>query len=45
MCKFSVTEKPEHDARNPKTGETIHVPAKKIVKVKVLGKAKEEVNK
>jgi DNA-binding protein HU-beta len=45
MCKFSVAEKPEHDARNPKTGETIHVPAKRVVKVKVLGKAKEEVNK
>ena len=45
VCKFSVAEKPAHDARNPKTGETVHVEAKKSVKTKVLGKVKEEVNK
>ena len=28
---FSVKERPEHKARNPRTGEEITVPAKKII--------------
>lgn len=35
---MKVAEKAAKDCRNPKTGETVHVPAKKVVKVK-LGKA------
>jgi DNA-binding protein HU-beta len=29
---FSVRERKARTARNPKTGETVHVPAKKVVK-------------
>lgn len=28
VCTFSGVDKPERDARNPRTGEVIHVPAK-----------------
>jgi DNA-binding protein HU-beta len=31
---FSVSERPARDARNPRDGKTIHVPAKKVVKFK-----------
>lgn len=29
-----VSEKPAHAAKNPRTGEMINVPAKKVVKIK-----------
>lgn len=35
---FSVTERAEREGRNPATGKTIKIPAKKVVKFKV-GKA------
>lgn len=35
---FAAVDRPEREARNPRTGETITIPAKKVVKFKV-GKA------
>ncbi|MEK7476704.1 MAG: HU family DNA-binding protein [Candidatus Coatesbacteria bacterium] len=32
---FSVRDRKARMARNPKTGETVHVPAKKVVKFRV----------
>ena len=32
---FSVKDRKARTARNPKTGETVHVPAKKVVKFRV----------
>ncbi len=41
---FNVKEKKEKIARNPKTGEKVHVPAKKVVKFKPGKELKEIVN-
>jgi len=42
---FSVANRPARTGRNPRTGETIEIPAKKVVKF-TPGKAlKEKVNK
>jgi len=35
---FSVSARPARDGRNPQTGETIQIPAKKIVKFKAGSK-------
>lgn len=35
---FAAVDRPQREARNPRTGETITIPAKKVVKFKV-GKA------
>lgn len=43
LAKFVVVDVPARTARNPQTGEAIQVPAKKKVKVKVLGELKESV--
>ena len=43
LAKFIVVDVPARTARNPQTGEVINVPAKKKVKVKVLGELKESV--
>ena len=32
---FSVKDRKARTARNPKTGETVHVPAKKVIKFRV----------
>lgn len=40
---FSVKEKSARTARNPKTGETINVPAKRVVKFQVAKSLKESV--
>lgn len=42
--KFSVTERDEREARNPRTGEAITVPAKKAVKFKPSKTLKDFVN-
>lgn len=41
---FSVKEKAERTGRNPKTGESIQIPAKKTVAFKVGKALKEAVN-
>lgn len=42
---FTVEEKPAHEARNPRTGETVHVSAKKVPKFKISASLKDAVNK
>ena len=42
---FTVEDKPAHVARNPRTGETINVPAKKAPKFKISASLKDAVNK
>lgn len=42
---FTVEDKPAHTARNPRTGETINVPAKKAPKFKISASLKDAVNK
>ncbi len=41
---FSVTERKARDGRNPQTGETIKIPAKKVVKFKAGSKLADTVN-
>ncbi len=41
--KFSVKDRKAREARNPKTGETVHVPASKAVKFTVAKALKESV--
>jgi len=43
FLKFTVGDVAARVARNPQTGEAINVPAKKKVKVKVLGELKNSV--
>lgn len=40
---FSVIEKSARIGRNPKTGGTVNVPAKKIIKLKVSDKLNEQL--
>lgn len=40
---FQIKERKARTARNPRTGETVHVPAKKVVKVRALKDLKEAV--
>lgn len=40
---FKVVEKAERDAKNPQTGETVHVPAKKAVKFSAAAALKDKV--
>jgi DNA-binding protein HU-beta len=42
---FSVSERAAREGRNPQTGETIQIPAKKIVKFKAGSKLIEAANK
>lgn len=42
--KFCVREKKAHKGRNPKTGETITLPARKVVTFKVSRVLKERIN-
>ena len=42
--KFSVREKKAHKGRNPKTGETMTLPARKVVTFKVSRVLKERIN-
>lgn len=43
FLKFAVADVAPRVARNPQTGEVINVPAKKKVKVKILGDLKNSV--
>lgn len=42
---FKVKQRPERNARNPKTGEQIKVPAQKVIHFKMSKLLKEEINK
>jgi nucleoid DNA-binding protein len=44
LGKFSVTERAARKCRNPQTGETIDVPAKKVVKFKLSSSLKNSMN-
>lgn len=41
---WSVSEKPERTGRNPQTGKTIVIPAKKAVKFKAGAEFSEAIN-
>ncbi len=41
---FSVSERPARTCRNPQTGKSMKVPAKKVVKFKVGSKLSDAVN-
>ena len=41
---WSVSEKPAREGRNPKTGETIKIAAKKVVKFKAGAELSNAVN-
>lgn len=41
---FSVTEKPAREGRNPQTGKTMQIAAKKVVKFKAGSELAEAVN-
>jgi len=41
---FSVTDRKARDGRNPQTGKTIKIPAKKVVKFKAGSKLVDTVN-
>lgn len=43
--KFAVVERSARKCRNPKTGETVEVPAKKTVKFKPTSALKNKLNK
>ena len=34
LLKFELVDRPEHEGRNPMTGEPAHVPARRVVKVR-----------
>jgi integration host factor subunit alpha len=42
--KFSVREKKAHKGRNPKTGETMTLPSRKVITFKVSRGLKERIN-
>lgn len=42
---FKISDRPEHDGRNPTTGETIRIAASKGVSFKASAHLKDEVNK
>lgn len=41
---WSVTEKPEREGRNPQTGKTIKIAAKKVVKFKAGSELSDAIN-
>ena len=44
LGKFVIVERAARKCRNPQTGETMDVPAKKVVKLKISGTFKNAVN-
>lgn len=44
FMSFQVGERAAREGRNPATGEPMHIPAAKIVKIKAGNKLKEAVN-
>jgi len=44
FCTFTAVDKPAKDGRNPRTGETVKIPARVAVNVKAGSKLKEALN-
>ena len=44
FCTFAAVDKPAKDGRNPRTGETVKIPARVAVNVKAGSKLKEALN-
>ena len=44
FCTFAAEKKPAKNGRNPRTGETVKIPARVAVKVKAGSKLKEALN-
>ena len=44
FCTFAAEKKPAKKGRNPRTGETVEIPARVAVKVKAGSKLKEALN-
>ena len=44
FCTFAAEKKPSKTGRNPRTGETVEIPARVAVKVKAGSKLKEALN-
>lgn len=44
FCTFTAVNKPAKDGRNPRTGETVKIPARVAVNVKAGSKLKEALN-
>ncbi len=44
FCTFTAKKKAAKDARNPRTGEKVHIPARVAVAVKAGSKLKEALN-
>ena len=44
FCTFAAEKKPAKNGRNPRTGETVKIPARGAVKVKAGSKLKEALN-
>lgn len=45
ICKFEVFQREPRTARNPRTGETVEVPARKAIKVRLSQSLKDAVSK
>ncbi|MDD2518907.1 MAG: HU family DNA-binding protein [Bacilli bacterium] len=44
FCTFTAKDKPAKDGRNPRTGETVKIPARVAVTIKAGSKLKEALN-
>lgn len=44
FCTFTAKDRPEKEGRNPRTGETVMIPARTAVTIKAGSKLKEALN-
>ncbi len=44
FCTFTAKDKPEKEGRNPRTGETVIIPARTAVTIKAGSKLKDALN-
>lgn len=42
FCKFEIVERKARQGRNPQTGELMHIPGGRVLKIRALGQAKEK---
>ncbi len=42
FCKFELVERKARQGRNPRTGELMHIPGGRVLKIRALGQAKEK---
>ncbi|NRF83767.1 HU family DNA-binding protein [Burkholderia gladioli] len=45
LCSFSLVERAPRKARNPRTGEVVPIPARKVVKIKPLQALRDAVER